>query len=168
MEDRRDLDPALPARRPAPVAAAPPKPGLGGPALLATLPALSRKAACAAGPGYLSIRSQAWPPPWAARAGLHRSRGTTRRTRHGAHPADRQRMQDFGVNDDRELSRLRAEALGKRLIGSLGRIGPPAFLFSWLRRGQGSRRLTEASRTCRHGLAGAALAELPMSPADSC
>src|SRR6185312_8357517 len=31
MEDRRDLDPAPPARRPATAAAAPPEPGLGGP-----------------------------------------------------------------------------------------------------------------------------------------
>jgi hypothetical protein len=33
MEDRRDLDPAPPARRPATAAAAPPGPGLGGPGL---------------------------------------------------------------------------------------------------------------------------------------
>src|SRR5712692_9167557 len=31
MEDRRDPDPAPPARRPATAAAAPPEPGLGGP-----------------------------------------------------------------------------------------------------------------------------------------
>src|SRR5271166_1859230 len=31
MEDRRDLDPAPPSRRPATMAAAPPEPGLGGP-----------------------------------------------------------------------------------------------------------------------------------------
>src|SRR5215472_10484283 len=31
MEDRRDLDPAPPARRPATTAPAPPEPGLGGP-----------------------------------------------------------------------------------------------------------------------------------------
>src|SRR5712691_175895 len=37
MEDRRDLDPAPPARRPAAAAAAPPEAELGGPALLATL-----------------------------------------------------------------------------------------------------------------------------------
>ena len=35
-------------------------------------------------------------------------------------PAIGQRIQDGGVNDDHELSRLRAEALSKQLIGSLG------------------------------------------------
>ncbi len=46
-------------------------------------------------------------------------------------PAIGQRRQDFGVNDDHELSRLPAEALSKRLTGSLGHTGPPTFLFSW-------------------------------------
>ncbi len=41
-------------------------------------------------------------------------------------PAIGQRIQDFGVNDDHELSRLPAEALGEQLIGSLGHIGPSA------------------------------------------
>jgi hypothetical protein len=82
-------------------------------------------------------------------------------------PAIGQRVQDVGVNDDHELNRLPAEALNKQLIGSLGHSGPPAFLFSWLRRGLGSHGLPKASRTCRQSLAGAALAELSMSPVGS-
>ena len=39
-------------------------------------------------------------------------------------PAIGQGVQDVGVNDDHEVSRLPAEALGKQLIGSLGYIGP--------------------------------------------
>jgi hypothetical protein len=41
-------------------------------------------------------------------------------------PAIGQRIQDVGVNDDHEVSRLPAEALSKQLIGSLGHIGPAA------------------------------------------
>ncbi len=41
-------------------------------------------------------------------------------------PAISQRIQDVGVNDDNEFSRLPAEALSKQLIGSPGHIGPPA------------------------------------------
>jgi hypothetical protein len=41
-------------------------------------------------------------------------------------PAIGQRIQDVGVNDDHEVSRLPAEALGEQLIGPLGHIGPPA------------------------------------------
>jgi hypothetical protein len=39
-------------------------------------------------------------------------------------PAIGQSVQDVGVNDDHEVSRLPAEALSKQLIGSLGYIGP--------------------------------------------
>jgi hypothetical protein len=41
-------------------------------------------------------------------------------------PAIGKHIQGFGVNDDHELNRLRAEALSKWLIGSLRHIGPPA------------------------------------------
>jgi hypothetical protein len=41
-------------------------------------------------------------------------------------PAIGQRVQDVGVNDDHEVSRLPAEGLSKQLIGSLGHIGPAA------------------------------------------
>jgi hypothetical protein len=41
-------------------------------------------------------------------------------------PAVGQRIQDVGVNDDHEFSRLPAEALGQQLIGPLRYIGPPA------------------------------------------
>jgi hypothetical protein len=85
------------------------------------------------------------PARWAARAGPHRYRGTNRCTRHGAHPGDRPAQTGLGVSGDHELSRLPAEALSKRLTGSPGHIGPPAFLFSWLRRGPGSHGLPEAS-----------------------
>lgn len=44
----------------------------------------------------------------------------------GACPAIGQSVQDVGVNDDHEVSRLPAEALSKQLIGSLGYIGPAA------------------------------------------
>ena len=37
-----------------------------------------------------------------------------------------QGIQDVGVNDDHEVSRLPAEALPEQLIGSLGHVGPPA------------------------------------------
>jgi hypothetical protein len=42
-------------------------------------------------------------------------------------PAIGQRIQDFDVDDGHELSRLWAETLSKRLIGSLEHSGPPAF-----------------------------------------
>ena len=60
-------------------------------------------------------------------------------------PAIGQLIQDIGVSDDHELSRLRAGALSKRLTGSPGHSGPPALLFSWLRRGLGSHGLPKAS-----------------------
>ncbi len=53
MEDRGDLDPALSARCPAAVTAAPPEAGLGGPGT----------------PGDLARRDTESPPPWAASAG---------------------------------------------------------------------------------------------------
>jgi hypothetical protein len=53
-------------------------------------------------------------------------------------PAIGQSVQDVGVNDDHEVSRLPAEALGQKLIGSLGHIGPPA-VTNPDERGQGAR-----------------------------
>ena len=53
-------------------------------------------------------------------------------------PAIGQRIQDVGVNDDHEVSRLPAEALSKQLIGSLGHIGPAAVTDPGERR-QGAR-----------------------------
>ena len=41
-------------------------------------------------------------------------------------PAIGQSVQDVGVNDDHEVSRLPAEALSRQLIGSLGYVGPAA------------------------------------------
>jgi hypothetical protein len=41
-------------------------------------------------------------------------------------PAVGQGIQDVGVNDDHEVSRLPAEALSEQLVGSLGYIGPAA------------------------------------------
>ena len=41
-------------------------------------------------------------------------------------PAIGQGIQDVGVDDDHEVSRLPAEALPEQPIGSLGHIGPPA------------------------------------------
>jgi hypothetical protein len=70
-------------------------------------------------------------------------------------------IQGFGVNDDHELNRLRAEALSKWLIGSLGHIGPPAFPFCWLRRDLGTHGLSGAAPHLLTGLAGAALLSCP-------
>ena len=74
-------------------------------------------------------------------------------------PAIGQGIQDVGVNDDHEVSRLPAEALSKQLIGSLGHIGPAAITDpderrqearspvawkladEWLKQPEGARRL---------------------------
>ena len=52
-----------------------------------------------------------------------------------------QGVQGVAVNDDHEVSRLPAEALGKQLIGSLGHIGPAA-VTDPAERGQGARSPT--------------------------
>jgi hypothetical protein len=56
-------------------------------------------------------------------------------------PAVGQRVQDVGVNNGHEVSRLPAEALSEQLIGSLGHIGPAAVTDPDERQ-QGARSLT--------------------------
>jgi putative transposase len=46
LEDRRDLDPAPPAHRPATAAAAPPGPGLGGPGIARDIARRDTESAC--------------------------------------------------------------------------------------------------------------------------
>jgi hypothetical protein len=65
-------------------------------------------------------------PQWAVRAACRRSRGTTRCVGVVLIPAVGQGIQDVGVNDDHEVSRLPAEAPGKQLIDLLGHVGPAA------------------------------------------
>src|SRR5450755_3092748 len=83
MEDRRDLDPAPPARRPAAAAAAPPEPGLGRPGT----------------PGDPAQRDTESPPPRAASA---------RYPRHGPALASRPRPpplgRQFQAGQDRQAS----------------------------------------------------------------
>src|ERR1039458_3190274 len=73
MEDRRDLDPAPPARRPAAAAAAPPDAELGGPGT----------------PGDPSQRDTESPPPRAATAG-HPGHDRALASRHRPPPLGRQ------------------------------------------------------------------------------
>src|SRR6266536_3414586 len=73
MEDRRDLDPAPPARRPAAAAAAPPEAELGGPGT----------------PGDPSQRGTESPPPRAAAAG-HPGHDRALASRHRPPPLGRQ------------------------------------------------------------------------------
>src|SRR6185437_4311158 len=89
MEDRRDLDPAPPARRPATAAAAPPEPGLGGPGT-ARGPAhrdteSATPGATAAGhPGHgPALAPRHRPPPLGRQV-------QTRQDRQASHPPDHQ------------------------------------------------------------------------------
>jgi hypothetical protein len=91
------------------------------------MPTLSRKAASAAGPRYLIDQ--------VAGLGYHGRRHEqdviVAAEPRGAFcvvlvPAIGQRIQDVGVNDDHEFSRLPAEALSQQLIGPLRHIGPAA------------------------------------------
>src|ERR1039458_6877041 len=89
MEDRRDLDPAPPARRPAAAAAAPPEPGLGGPRT-AGCPARRNpkspqpRAAAAGHPGHdPALAPRHRPPPMGHQV-------QARQVRTASHPPERQ------------------------------------------------------------------------------
>src|SRR5260370_40950922 len=89
MEDRRDLDPAPPTRRPATAAAAPPEPGLGGPGT-ARDPArrdtesAAPGAAAAGHPGHgLALAPRYRPPPLGRQV-------QARQDRPASHPPDHQ------------------------------------------------------------------------------
>lgn len=125
-------------------------------ALLPPLPALSGKRPVPRARGTCRSGSRSRPPPRPARAGPHRSRGTTRCTRRGAHPGDRP-AHTGRWRQRRSRTRQAADRSPQQAARRLpGRIGPPAFLFCWLGRGPGSHGLPMASRTGRQGLAGAA------------
>src|SRR5271157_3846134 len=89
MEDRRDLDPAPPARRPATTAAAPPEAGLGGPgpdrvAARRDTESPSPRAAATGHPGHhLALAPRHRPPPLGRQV-------QTRQDRPPSHPPEHQ------------------------------------------------------------------------------